>query len=154
MTPSIATKFQYVNSPFFIFSFLLTTCFGPYGPSSGEIYNWCLQGLFLLQRIISYHLNPLTERPPLWSRPVVRPWGCVVLTTQHPLSVGVGTGLDDKRRSVGRYSSLADWGHGVWFFYFFLVLVYLRSRVPDPMRWFLNLPNRSGRARPWGLLSL
>jgi hypothetical protein len=37
MTPSIATKFQYVNSPFFIF--LLTTCFGPYGPSSGEIYN-------------------------------------------------------------------------------------------------------------------
>jgi hypothetical protein len=38
MTPSIATKFQYVNSPFY-FSFLLTTCFGPYGPSSGEIYN-------------------------------------------------------------------------------------------------------------------
>jgi hypothetical protein len=30
--PSIATKFQYVNSPFFIFSFLLTTCFGPYWP--------------------------------------------------------------------------------------------------------------------------
>jgi hypothetical protein len=37
MTPSIATKFQYVNPP--SFSFLLTTCFGPYGPSSGEIYN-------------------------------------------------------------------------------------------------------------------
>jgi hypothetical protein len=36
MVPSITTKFQYVNSPFF---FLLTTCFGPYGPSSGEIYN-------------------------------------------------------------------------------------------------------------------
>jgi hypothetical protein len=30
MTPSIATKFQYVNS--FLFSFSLTTCFGPYGP--------------------------------------------------------------------------------------------------------------------------
>jgi hypothetical protein len=36
MMPSIATKFQYVNS--FLFSFLLTTCFGPYGSSSGEIY--------------------------------------------------------------------------------------------------------------------
>jgi hypothetical protein len=35
MTPSIATKFQYVNSP--LFSFSLTTYFGPYGPSSGEI---------------------------------------------------------------------------------------------------------------------
>jgi hypothetical protein len=35
MTPSIATKFQYVNSlPFFFF--LLTTCIGPYRPSSGE----------------------------------------------------------------------------------------------------------------------
>jgi hypothetical protein len=37
MTPSIATKFQYINS--LLFSFSLTTCFGPYGPSSGEIYN-------------------------------------------------------------------------------------------------------------------
>jgi hypothetical protein len=37
MTPSIATKFQYVNS--LLFSFLPTTCFGPYGPSSSEIYN-------------------------------------------------------------------------------------------------------------------
>jgi hypothetical protein len=37
MTPSIATKFQYVH--WLLFSFLLTTCFGPYGPSSSEIYN-------------------------------------------------------------------------------------------------------------------
>jgi hypothetical protein len=37
MMPSIATKFQYVNS--LLFSFSLTTCFDPYGPSSGEIYN-------------------------------------------------------------------------------------------------------------------
>jgi hypothetical protein len=37
MTPSIATKFQYINS--LLFSFLLTTCFGPYGSSSGEIYD-------------------------------------------------------------------------------------------------------------------
>jgi hypothetical protein len=37
MMPSIATKFQYVNS--LLFSLSLTTCFGPYGPSSDEIYN-------------------------------------------------------------------------------------------------------------------
>jgi hypothetical protein len=37
MTPSIATKFQYINS--LLFSFSLTTCFGPYWPSSGEMYN-------------------------------------------------------------------------------------------------------------------
>jgi hypothetical protein len=49
MMPSIATKFQYINSPLYFFP--LTTCFGPYRPSSGGIYNWCLQGLFLLQRI-------------------------------------------------------------------------------------------------------
>jgi hypothetical protein len=41
MMPSIATKFQYINS--FLFSFFLTTCFGPYGSSSGEIYNWMFQ---------------------------------------------------------------------------------------------------------------
>jgi hypothetical protein len=35
MAPSIATKFQYVNS--FLFSFFLNTCFGPYGPSSGQV---------------------------------------------------------------------------------------------------------------------
>jgi hypothetical protein len=34
-------SFQYVNSPLFFFS--LTTCFGAYGPSSGEIYNWMFQ---------------------------------------------------------------------------------------------------------------
>jgi hypothetical protein len=34
MTPSIATKFQYVNYLFLFFP--LTTCFGPYRPSSGE----------------------------------------------------------------------------------------------------------------------
>jgi hypothetical protein len=34
MTPSIVTKFQYVNS--LLFSFSLATCFGPYGPSSED----------------------------------------------------------------------------------------------------------------------
>jgi hypothetical protein len=67
MMPSIATKFQYVSSPFFIFPSYSLHVSAPMGHPQVRYTIRCFRGLFLIQRIrctyTTWHMPILVLRP-------------------------------------------------------------------------------------------
>jgi hypothetical protein len=65
--------------------------------------------------------------------------GSAVLTMRHP---SIRKKVADKRRSLGRYNSLADSGHGICFFFIFFIKVSKNENNNRLMklRYYSNLP--------------